>query len=133
MNIKSWEDIQKDLDAMQKMPCKPNFKKLPKDFITDEDKSVKWNREQVDLNNKKYQDEVSRLITAKNKARDTAKKEIYKKIQDEVEHGISEKAAMKIWDRVYSNSHAYGVMEVLNELDDLIDFVKSILDECDFC
>lgn len=129
MNTKSWEEIQNDLDAMAKMPCRPDFKKLPKDFITDEDRSVKWNREQVELNNKKYQDEVSRLNTAKNKARDAANKEIYKKIQDEVGHGISEKAAMKIWDRAYSNSHAYGVMEVLNELDDLIDFVKSILDE----
>ena len=129
MGNKSWEDIQKELDAVTKMPCRPDFKKLPKDYITDEDKSVRWNRDQVELNNKKYQDEVARLNTEKNKARDAAHKEIYKKIQDKVGHGISENAAKKIWDRAYGNSHAYGVMEVLDELKDLIEFVKSILEE----
>jgi len=95
MATKSWENIQLDFELMQKMPTKPSFRKLPKDYITDEDRSVKWNREQVEINHQKYQEEVARLNREKNKVRDTINKDIYKKIQEMVGYEISEKAAKK--------------------------------------
>lgn len=68
----SWEDIQNEFDIMNRMSCRPvGLQKVPGNHIFDEDQSVKWNREQVELNNKKYQSEVARLNTEKNKARDS--------------------------------------------------------------
>lgn len=43
---KSWYDIQADFEEMQKMSCVPqNIRKVPNNFIFDEDQSVKWNKE----------------------------------------------------------------------------------------
>ena len=51
----SWEDIQNEFDIMNRMSCRPvGLQKVPGNHIFDEDQSVKWNREQVELNNKKY-------------------------------------------------------------------------------
>lgn len=50
----SWEDIQNEFDIMNRMSCRPvGLQKVPGNHIFDEDQSVKWNREQVELNNKK--------------------------------------------------------------------------------
>ena len=83
----SWEDIQNEFDIMNRMSCRPvGLQKVPGNHIFDEDQSVKWNREQVELNNKKYQSEVARLNTEKNKARDSVYNLIIEKIQYEVGH-----------------------------------------------
>lgn len=127
--VKSWDDISDDFDRMNNMVCKPSFKKLPKDFVTDEDKSVKWNREQVEKNNKDYQDEVARLNTEKNKARTNIYKDIYAKIQEEVGHNINEAAARKIWDYAYGKGHSYGIQEIMIYLDDIMELIKDVLKE----
>lgn len=86
----SWEDIQNEFDIMNRMSCRPvGLQKVPGNHIFDEDQSVKWNREQVELNNKKYQSEVARLNTEKNKARDSVYNLIIEKIQYEVGHRLS--------------------------------------------
>lgn len=69
---KSWCDIQSDFKNMQRMSCVPVgiCKVRKKDYIFDENQSVKWNREQVEKNNLAYEKEVARLNTLKNKERD---------------------------------------------------------------
>ena len=49
-------------------------------YIFDEDKSVKWNREQVTKNNQKYQDEVKRLNQEKMRKREEVYSDFYKDI-----------------------------------------------------
>lgn len=78
--VKTWEEIESDFYHMNNMSCKPNFTKLSKGWITDENQSVKWNREQVELNNQNYQKAVKELNIKKNKARDNVYEDIYKKI-----------------------------------------------------
>lgn len=47
-----WREIQDEFETMQRMSCVPkNIHKVPTGYIFDEEKSVKWNREQVDANN----------------------------------------------------------------------------------
>lgn len=127
--VKTWEEIEDDFNRMNAMSCKPNFTKLPKGWITDENQSVKWNREQVELNNQNYQKAVKELNAKKNKARDAVYEDIYKKIQDEVGHDISRQSAIKIWNYAYEKGHAYGWIDIKNCLDDIVDLVSDILDE----
>ena len=114
--------------GMNRMSCRPvGLQKVPGNHIFDEDQSVKWNREQVELNNKKYQSEVARLNTEKNKARDSVYNLIIEKIQYEVGHRLSRKKAEAIWNRAYEDGHSFGFYEIRCRLSDLIDLAITLL------
>lgn len=42
--VKDWKELIRDMQKVDAMRCKPDFTRLSNNFITDEDKSVKWNR-----------------------------------------------------------------------------------------
>lgn len=127
---KSWYDIQADFEEMQKMSCVPqNIRKVPHDFIFDEEQSVKWNKGQVVANNNAYSEEVARLNTLKNKRRDSIYEDIYFTIQCEVGHNLSREKAILIWNYAWERGHAYGIREVCCYLEELIDLVDKLLDE----
>lgn len=124
----SWEDIQNEFDIMNRMSCRPvGLSKVPGNHIFDEDQSVKWNREQVEKNNQRYLDEVARLNTEKNKARDNVLEMIYDKIQYEVGHRISRKKAQAIWSFAYERGHSFGFTSIQSELSDLINLAITLL------
>lgn len=127
--VKTWEEIEGDFVRMEAMSCKPNFSKLPKGWITDENQSVKWNRDQVELNNRSYQQAVKELNARKNKARDSVLENIYKKIQDVVGFDISKGSAIKIWQYAYERGHAFGFRDIKIYLDEIIDLVSELLYE----
>lgn len=129
--VKTWEEIEDDFRRMNSMSCKPNFLKLPNGWITDENQSVKWNREQVELNNQNYQKAVAELNTKRNKARGAVYEDIFKKIQDEVGHNLSRNSAIKIWSRAYDEGHGCGFQNIKSYLEELIDLISEILDEQD--
>ena len=90
-----WNNIQSEYDAMSAMSCVPSgIRKVRADHVFDENQSVLWNRRQVEDNNRRYQEEVARLNTEKNKRRDAIHEKIYAAIQSEVGHGLSRKKAM---------------------------------------
>lgn len=126
---KSWNEIQEDFDRMQRMSCVPiGIKKVPENYVFDEDQSVKWNKEQVAINNRKYKEEAARLNTLKNKARDSVYEDIYKYIQEEVGHDLSRDKASAIWGYAYEKGHAYGISEIKIYLDEIIEVVKKVLE-----
>lgn len=127
--VKTWEEIESDFYHMSNMSCRPNFSKLPKGWITDENQTVKWNREQVELNNQNYEKVFKELNAKKNKARDNVYEDIYKKIQDEVGHDISRESAIKIWNYAYAEGHSCGWDNVKVHLDEIIDLVSEVLYE----
>lgn len=55
--VKDWKELIRDMQKVDAMRCKPDFTRLSNNFITDEDKSVKWNREQVEKNHTDYDKE----------------------------------------------------------------------------
>ena len=62
----NWNNIQSAYETVYNMSCIPkNIKKVKPDHVFDENKSVKWNREQVEINNAAYRAEVARLNTEK--------------------------------------------------------------------
>lgn len=121
--VKDWDEIQREFETMQRMSCKPNFSKLPKNWVTDENQSVKWNREQVELNNRNYEKAVAELNTKKNKVRDSIMEDIYLLIQDEVGCGLDKESAKDIWEYAYAEGHSsgfYGIKPCLYEITELV-------------
>lgn len=107
-------------DAMH-LPTKPSFKKLDSRHIEDENKSVKWNCEFVEENNKKYFEEVSKLQRERNLKINQAQKDVEKYIQTEA--GVSEKGAKAIFQFAYENGHCDGIYSIKDWLFDLMDLV----------
>lgn len=125
-----WRNIQDEFETMQRMSCVPkNIHKVLTGYIFDEEKSVKWNREQVDANNAAYIKEVARLNTLRNKERDRIYEEIYATIQQEVGHNLSRKKAMVIWNLAYDLGHSSGINEICNYLDKFIELAEKLLEK----
>lgn len=125
-----WDEIQSEFDRAYGMSCKPSgLQKYKAGHIFDENMSVKWNRDKLEEENKKFEDEVSRLNTAKNKAMLAVHELVYQKIQDDVGHNLSRTAAEKIFNYAYDDKHAYGFHEVRWELERLVELVSEILAE----
>ncbi len=125
-----WAEIQCEFEAMQRMSCIPkDIRKVPAGYIFDEEKSVKWNREQVDENNARYLVEVARLNTLRNKERDRIYEEIYSAIQQEVGHNLSRKKAIALWNCASEWGHSYGIHAICNYLDDLIELACKLLEK----
>ena len=125
-----WDEIQNEFDRAYGMPCKPSgLQKYKAGHIFDENMSVKWNRDKLEEENQKYRDEVNRLNAEKSKGLWTVHDLVYQKIREEVGHGLSEHAAVTIFNYAYDSKHAYGFYAVRQELECLIELVSKILDE----
>lgn len=104
--------------------CKPVFKHLPDNYVADENKSVKWNKQYVEKNNKLYNESIKNLQVEKNKRRENFYKvllDITKKYNNAI--NINEKSVMKIFE--YSKKHCLksditSIMEYYIELVNLI-------------
>ena len=100
------------------MPIKPKeIKLLPENYIQDEDKSVKWNKEYVKQHNIKYQEEVHKINKERDLAIDFAIEEIKQYIIDEAK--VTQKTAQKIFD--FSYDKANNLYEIGYYIEDLID------------
>lgn len=125
---KRWTEIRQEFETMQCMSCVPkNIHKVSERHIFDENKSVKWNKEQVQRNNEDYLKEVARLNTEKNKFRDSIYNDIFYTIKCEVGHNLSIKKAEAIWGYVYDLKHSSGIADVIEELQSLIELVDELL------
>ena len=96
---KNWQELISDMQRVDAMSCNPTFARFPNNFITDENKSVKWNREQVVKNHNTYDKEVARLNTEKNKERDKVMQDVYLKIQQELP-GLTLKKAKVLFEKI---------------------------------
>ena len=102
--------------------CKPKSPKYKAGHVFDEDKSVKWNKEQFEKLNKKHDDEVKDLNRQKNLLYTSLVEAIKEYIISETK--VSKKKAEKIYDYLYEEYHAYGLMESLRHLDRLLDLFR---------
>lgn len=120
------KDLLDELNDINNMNCKPRFKRLKDNEVLDEDKSVRWNKEQVQKNHEDYDKEVARLNTVKNKERDNVLSQIYKEIQSNVT-GLSEKGAKAIYQYAYEQGHSCGYNEVAGYITNLYELAEAIL------
>lgn len=127
--LKTWEEAWADLDAAYMMSCKPTGKRFPKGYVFDENKSVKWNAEEVIRNNEAVQKEVSELQRNRSAAINSATSEIVKLIVNEFDDKINEKQAYIIWNLAYEKGHSYGCSEIEIHLKELIGTFKAFIAE----
>lgn len=102
--------------------CKPSYKKYKEGTIFDEEKSVRWNREEVDRKNNLRQEEIKRLNREKNQMYEKLVNLIYQYIIQETK--VSKERAAKIYNYLYEEYHSYGLTECINHLDDLLDLFE---------
>ena len=90
---------------------------------------MNWNREQVEVNNEKYREEINRLTEKRNIEHGKVLNDTYELIQEEVGHGLSREKARIIWDFACNNAHIDGIPEILDYLSDLIDLIKDVRED----
>ena len=120
-----WEDIILDLQGMSVMSCKPTFSKPHLGDIIDEDKSIRWNREQIAKKIMDYEKEVKDLNTKKNELRDKLHKEAIDKIAYYLD--ITPDKARYIWGYAYTEGHSIGYQEVIDIVEELIILFEDVL------
>ena len=125
---KTWDELRNEYRKVCEMSCIPaNIKKVPLGYIFDEDKSVKWNREQVEINNKNYYEEVIKLKSKRCECMAVILNNIYTAIQEDMSCEISIEQAKIIWGYAYDMGHSGGVYDIFSHLYDLMNFVESLL------
>lgn len=92
--------------------------------VLDEEKSVKWNREEVERLRTAYENEVKNrqkeFYDNVNALEERAKELLAK------EYGFSKKETDIIWAKANEDGHAYGIVEVYNHFVDLADMYEQL-------
>lgn len=124
----SWDAAWNDLDRAFDLSCEPAAKRVPKGYVFDEDKSVRWNAEQVESHNAAIQKEVSEKQKARSLAINQATDAIIALIVDEFYGKINNEQAKVIWNIAYDRGHSGGKYEIEAQLqqfmDVFYDFIK---------
>lgn len=102
--------------------CKPKNPKYKVGTIFDEDKSVRWNREEIERLNGIHTEEVKELNRKKNLLLANVEDAIEKYIIEETK--VSKKRAEKIYRYLYEEYHSYGIRECICHLDDLLEIFR---------
>lgn len=116
--------VEKDVRYVE-FSCKPKNKKYSPGTVFDEDKSVKWNREELDRRNNLHEQEVKNLNTTKNKMRDSLIKDIKRYIAQETK--VSDEKATQIYNYLYDQVLHKQIGEKLCVLGELIDELDDLL------
>lgn len=119
----SWQDIEKACRDAVSLSCRPDstkFRKVRIGDVIDEEKSVRWNREEVDRLRTVYDDEVKRLNTVKNQALIDVDRRSVALVASEAE--LSEEKAKILWNFVYDKYHD-DIGNMFSQIEDYIDLV----------
>ena len=94
-------------------------------YIFDENKSVKWNREEAERLNQKAKDAREAYYKDQGKLDQQFHTDVISFIMNEYKY--TEKQAKIIFNRAYDTQHPSGYLDVLDEADELADFVDSVI------
>lgn len=117
-----YEERIKAYDKAENLPRYSKKHKVKENHVFDEDKSVKWNREEVVRYNQAIDEENKALLEARYKAHEDAVQGILNYLKQEHQH-VSEERIKKIyywaWEKEYDREH---------RIDIVIDMVEEVLD-----
>ena len=109
------DELKEDFLLAMNMPTVPNFCKVKPDHIFDEDRSVRWNREEAIRVNNEYDAKYKILRAERDVAISLVTDRIKKYISINV--GCSLQRASLIWNFVYDQYHS-NTDELFDKLED---------------
>ena len=102
------------------------YKKLLPDYVIDEDKSVKWNREQVEVNNKNWEEYQNQGREENARINNIIEDAIIHNLMDN--YGFNYNVAYKVFHKAYGEWYDMLIdTDMEFELEKLADFVAEIL------
>jgi len=114
----------KDYESKLQYPIE---KKVKDGYIFDEDKSVKWNREEVERKNI----EVDKTIKAYKKLSSMGAEDFQTDVVEYLVNSFdikdNKQIAEKIFSKAYEDGHSNGYYEVFSQATDIGSFVEDIL------
>ena len=133
--LEKWIKKEKDMNCLIEssddftlhFSCRPNGEIYPYPKINeviDEDKSVKWNREEVSRLRERFEKRVEELNKYKNK--------IIVEYEDRLitllgkNNNISHDESSKIWSYAYLESHSSGVRDVTSTYEEIADLYNDL-------
>ena len=124
--MRSYEEIREDFITLAHMSCKPTLVKPRANDVIDEEKSVRWNREEVERRILAYEEEVKELNRKKNAYRDELVNEVCKTIKNDIK-GISINDARRIWEYAKANNDDW--IGTFADIEDLVELIDSIINK----
>lgn len=118
-------DTMRNPDFFPSYPKGDSVKLLPKDFIFDENQSVKWNRQRVQEHNELAKTIKKDYCNKMNDIDTWFNQQVRESIQNEIH--VSEKVAVIIFNQAYEDGHANGYHEVVLYAQRYCEFIQSIL------
>ncbi len=103
---------------------KPNIKRYEAEHVFDENKSVKWNREEVERINKMYDEKAQELKEEKQAISAKAHDETIKYIQECLDNPSEEKAEL-LWSFIYREWHSC-MSDCIYYISDMTELINSI-------
>jgi hypothetical protein len=129
--VKSIYDVRdvakKYSEFLRSYSCKPDREKFPfpkVGTVLDEDKSVKWNREEVERLRGVYDEEVRRLNTEKNHICNIFEGRMKELLKDEFE--LNDAETNVIWFKAWEDGHDSGIYNVVSHFEDLAYFYEEL-------
>lgn len=123
------ERIKKEFESTFKMSLTPDEskfgKRLSNGHIIDEEKSVRWNREEVERRNEAIKEEKKRLLSEYDAEIMRVTDEFIKWI--EVTYNLNEKEARIIYSRAYDEHHSYWD-DIYDAVDEYCEIYSKLLD-----
>lgn len=124
----SWNDIKvkiRNPNFLPEYPDADTLRKLPDNYVFDENESVKWNREKVIAHNKLANNAKKEYYDKLNTVNVAFATMVRQEIQSELD--VSDKAASIIYDKAYEDGHADGYHEVVYCAQTYCEFISRIL------
>lgn len=104
-------------------PQKPEGYRI-ENYVYNEEKSVRWNREHREQLIKEYEEEYEKYRNNLNKSRNILLNDIIIAIQNEF--NFNEEQAEKIYSLAYEESHSEGINEVINKAKEISENIIEI-------
>lgn len=121
-----WEEAERRFRVYYDFKCVPTIKKLRPDHIEDEDKSVKWNRQFVEENHKKHDNEVKTLNRKKNSLRQEADDFVKYLICYELDWKLTDDDIDRYYSEWYSRWHDDGIRSMLCSIESACDDIMKM-------
>lgn len=124
-NKLNYDTVVYNYKSAQRTSTVPKTRMVGKDHIFDEDKSVKWNKEQVEINNKLYQKESYLLKENRAKAIKEAYEDVIAYLQQET--GMKHTTLHKLFNYIkleLVDEDTYTIESFMEVIEDICDIFK---------